>query len=125
MASLADLEKRILADGSIDDAEVAILRNEIYADGKIDRAEIELLTNLRTKAKTVCAAFETFFFEALTTNILSDGNLDAEEATWLRKTLFADGQIDAREKAFLGGLLAKAKSVSPEFQKLVDDCMKS
>jgi len=124
MASLQDLKARLLADGVIDDSEVEVLRKELYADGKIDQAEVELLVALRNEAKQTCSSFEKLFFEAVTENVLQDGSIDADEAKWLREMLFADGKIDAAEKQFLQQLHTKARKVSPEFQKLFDECMK-
>ena len=57
-------------------------------------------------------------------NVLSDGPIDAAEAAWLRKMLFADGKIDEAEKEIPRRIEAQAKQVSPEFQKLHDECMK-
>lgn len=124
MADLNELKKRLLADGNIDDDEVALVRQELYADGTIDREEVEFLIAVRAEAKSVCPAFEALFFAALKQNVLTDGSIDADEAAWLRKTLFADGQVDENEKKFLQMLHTEARQVSPEFQKLFDECAK-
>jgi hypothetical protein len=73
----------------------------------------------------VCPAFEQLFFQAVKDNVLTDGSIDAEEASWLRAMLFADGVIDDREKQFLRELRKEARQVSPEFKKLCDECLKS
>jgi len=125
MANLQELKAKILADGSIDDAEVAVLRKEIYADGEVDKDEVVFLAELRSQAASVCEAFEVFFFEAVKKNVLTDGSIDAEEAAWLRTALYADGKIDDREKQFLRDLKAGAKSTSPEFQALCKECLGS
>ena len=125
MVDLRKLKAEILADGRIDDAEVARLRTELYADGKIDKDEVELLIALRNGATEVCPAFEKLFFQALKDNVLQDGSIDAEEASWLREMLFADGKIDENEKQFLRQLRSEARSTSPEFQKLCDECLKA
>jgi uncharacterized tellurite resistance protein B-like protein len=124
MSRLEDLKARVLADGVIDDAEVEQLRAELYADGKIDRDEANLLFAIRNEAKQTCPSFDKLCFDAARENLLADGNLDADEAKWLRQMLFADGKIDAAEKQFLTQLRSQAKQVSPEFQKLYDECMK-
>jgi hypothetical protein len=124
MSTLQDLKARILADGKIDEAEVAELRAALYADGKIDRDEVELLVDLRAKAQGTCPAFESLFVTALKEYTLADGSIDADEAAWLRRVLFADDTIDATERQLLTALRAEAKQVSPEFQKLYDECMK-
>jgi hypothetical protein len=124
MADLQKFKARILADGRIDEDEVAQLRAELYADGKIDKDEVEFLIALRNEAASVCPAFEDFFFGAVKDNVLADGSIDAEEAFWLRQLVFADGKVDEREKQFLRELRGQARKVSPEFQKLCDECLK-
>src|SRR5262245_39351149 len=104
MSTLQDLKTRILADGQIDEAEARELRTALYADGKIDRDEVELLIDLRAQAKSACPAFESLFVTAVKEFTLADGNIDAEEAAWLRKMLFADGKIDATERQLLTAL---------------------
>lgn len=124
MADLNELKKRLLADDTIDDEEVKLIKEQLFADGKIDREEVEFLISLREKAKSVAPAFEELFFAALKQNVLTDGSIDADEAAWLRKTLFADGKVDENEKKFLQQLHTEARQVSPEFQKLFDECVK-
>jgi len=124
MADLQKLKAEILADGRIEEQEVETIRRELYADGRIDREEVEFLIALRNEAKSVCPPFEQLFFEAVKQNVLADGFLDADEAGWLRKMLFADGKIDEAEKRFLRELHSGATHVSREFQALYDECMK-
>jgi hypothetical protein len=119
------LKTDILADGTIDDREVALIRQELEADGMIDKEEVEFLIALRNEAREVCPAFEEFFFTALERNVLTDGVIDAEEAVWLRQMLFADGKIDDRERMFLRKLDAQAQSVCREFEQLYNDCMRA
>jgi len=124
MTDLNDLKKRVLADGEIDDGEVDLIAGELYADGVISREEVEFLIAVRNEANRVCPAFETLFFAALKQNVLTDGCIDADEAAWLRRMLFADGKVDENERKFLQALHTEARQVSPEFQKLFDDCVK-
>lgn len=121
----------VLADGTIDDDEVKVLKKELWADGEIDREEVEFLIELRNaaqkkakaKKEEINAKFEQLFFKAIEENVLKDGQIDAQEAGWLRSMLFADGKIDANEKKFLAKLKKSAKSTSPAFEKLYEDCM--
>jgi uncharacterized tellurite resistance protein B-like protein len=114
----------ILADGKIDDDEIKVLRKHLYEDGKIDKKEVEFLIELRNKAQKkagitpVNPKFETFFFKAISDNVLADGKIDGGEANWLRKMLFADGKIDPGEKRFMQNLKKGAKATSPAFDKL-------
>ena len=123
----------ILADGKIDDAEVKILKKELWADGKIDDEEVKFLIELRNtaqkkakaKKEEVNANFEKLFFKAIEANVLKDGQIDATEAKWLKEMLFADGKIDDNEKKFLGRIKKEAKTTSPEFDDLYDQCLKA
>jgi uncharacterized tellurite resistance protein B-like protein len=119
----------ILADGKIDDAEVKILRKELFADKKIDDEERDFLIELRNAAQKKAyrgqlrPAFEKLFFEAIENNVLADGVIDAEEAKWLQKLIFADKKVDEGEKKFLERLKKGAKRTSPEFDALYAKCM--
>jgi uncharacterized membrane protein YebE (DUF533 family) len=122
----------ILADGKIDDDEVKVLKKELWADGVIDMDEVQFLIELRNaaqkKAKAqkaeVNAKFENLFFQAISQNVLKDGQIDAAEAKWLRSMLFADGKIDANEAKFLNKLKKGAARTSPEFDALYAECQK-
>jgi uncharacterized tellurite resistance protein B-like protein len=121
----------ILADGTIDDAEVKILQRELWADKKIDAKEVEFLIDLRNSAQKKAKAkkvdvnpkFETLFFKAIEQNVLRDGKISAKEANWLRKMLFADRKIDDNEKKFLGRIKKAASKTSPEFDQLYQECV--
>jgi uncharacterized membrane protein YebE (DUF533 family) len=54
----------------------------------------------------------------------TQGRIDAEEAAWLRRMLFADGMIDDEERKFLHELNGEAKQVGREFEQLFEECMK-
>jgi hypothetical protein len=123
MADLQKLKAEILADGQIDADEVVRLHDELYADNVIDKEEVEFLIALRREAASVSPSFEEFFFKAVKSHVLADGVIDADEAAWLRAMLFADGVIDDNEKQFLRDLRREARRVSPEFQKLHDECL--
>jgi hypothetical protein len=119
----------ILADGKIDDAEVKILRKELFADKKIDDEERDFLIALRNAAQKKAyrgqlrPAFEKLFFEAIENNVLADGVIDAEEAKWLTKLIFADKKVDDNEKKFVERLKKGARRTSPEFDALYAKCM--
>jgi uncharacterized tellurite resistance protein B-like protein len=132
---MADFRKlaleTILADGTIDDAEVRVLQKELWADGKIDAKEVEFLIELRNTAQKKAKAkkaevnpkFETLFFKAIEQNVLRDGQISGRETKWLRKMLFADNKIDDNEKKFLGRIKKAATKTSPEFDKLCQECL--
>jgi len=118
------LSKVLLADGVIDKAETALLKKAILADGVVDDEEVEFLVNLRNKAGETSPEFDQLFFSALKSNLLADGVIDAAETNRLRKILLADGVIDDDEKRFLKALKRGAKSVAPEFDALLEKCLK-
>jgi uncharacterized tellurite resistance protein B-like protein len=118
------LREVLLADGTVDAAETSILAQEIMADGMVDEEEVNFLVDLRANATNVCPEFSTLFFTALKSNVLADGEVDADEAKRLREIVFADGIIDANEKAFLTELKNDATSLSPEFEALFAECMR-
>ena len=132
---MADFRKlaleAILADGAIDDAEVRVLQKELWADKKIDPSEVGFLIELRNSAQKKAKAkkgkvnpkFEALFFKAIEQNVLRDGKIDAKEANWLRKMLFADRKIDDNEKKFLKRLKKSAKKTSPAFDQLYQQCV--
>jgi hypothetical protein len=112
-----------LADGRLDTKETAILRKELFADGKIDKSELEFLADLRKSSSGSVKDFTELFIEAVKANMLEDGNLDAAEAAWLTKTIFADAVVDDDEKRLLKELKAGAKKTSPEFEALYKKCV--
>lgn len=118
------LQDVLLADGVIDTSEAKLLKKEILADGVVDQEEVDFLVSLRNSAKSTCAEFVEFFFEALKSNILADGVIDDDEAKKLRKIIFADGVVDEAEKKFLSALKSGAKKVSAEFETLYNEAVK-
>jgi tellurite resistance protein len=124
MQNLRAIEGKILANGRVDTPELEMLRRELYADGKIDRQEADFLVELHKRVQHMTPAFEHFFYAAIKHHILADGRIDAEEAAWLRRMLFADGKIDDQERKFLHELKGEAKVVGPEFEALFKECMK-
>ncbi len=63
----------LLADGFIDEREVAVLRKELFADGKIDEIEMDFLLELRRDAKRLVPNFHFLVIEALK-NCYLDGS---------------------------------------------------
>jgi uncharacterized tellurite resistance protein B-like protein len=124
MVNFRQIEQVILANGKVDSHELDVLRRELYADGKIDRAEADFLVELHKRVQHLTPAFEQFFYQAIKDHILADGLIDAEEAAWLRRMLFADGKIDDRERKLLHELKGEAGQISPEFEALFADSMK-
>jgi hypothetical protein len=121
----------ILADNQIDENEIKILKKELKEeDGKIGDEGVKFLVELRNtaqkklkaKKEELTPAFEDWFFKEIQAQVLKDGKIDAEEAGWLKETLFADGKIDDREMEFLKAIEKKAKEKSEEFKTLFTEC---
>ena len=124
MLQLRQIEQDILATGKLDGHHLEALRREVYADGKIDRRGADFLVELHKRVQHLTPAFEQFFYQAIKDHILAHGRIDAEEAVWLRRMLFADGEIDDEERKFLHELKGEAKQVSREFEVLFEESMK-
>lgn len=124
MLRLREIEQAILVNGKADGPEVEALRRQLYAGGKIERPEADFLVELHKRVQHKTPAFEQFFYQAIKDHILAHGRIDAEEAVWLRRMLFADGKIDDEERKFLHELKGEAKQVSREFDVLFEESMK-
>lgn len=124
MLKLRQIEQDILATGKIDGPDLVVLRRQIYAGGQIDRPKADFLVELYKRVQHKTPAFEQFFYQAIKDHILAGGRVDAEEAAWLRRMLFADGKIADEERKFLHELKGEAKEVSHEFEVLFAESMK-
>ena len=124
MPDLGEFEQAILATGRADGPELEALRRQLYAGGKIERPEADFLVELHKRVQHRTPAFEHFFYQAIKDHILAHGRINAEEAAWLRRMLFADGKIDDEERKFLHELKGEAKHVSREFEALFEESMK-
>ena len=128
MTSLETLKKSILADGTIDAAEVAQLHTEICDDGVVDRNEADLMFDLNdATTDTVggqCPEFGELFVKCITSFVLADdtspGVVDEEEATYLLNRIQGDGQVDANERALLTNIKTTATSVHPTLAAFIE-----
>ena len=124
MVELRQMEQDILAVGKVEGQELDALSRRVYAGGKIDRQTADFLVELHKRVQHRTPAFEKFFYQAIKDHILAHGRIDAEEAAWLRRMLFADGRIKDEERKFLHELKGEAKQVSREFDVLFEESMK-
>ena len=124
MLELRQLEQDILATGKVDSHELEVLRRELFTGGKMARREADFLVGLHKRVQHRTPAFEHFFYQAVKDHILAHGRIDAEEAAWLRRMLFADGKIDDEERKFLHELKGEAKGFGQEFEELFKESMK-
>ncbi len=124
MLDLRQVEQAILANGKVDSHELEVLHRQMYAGGEIGRREADFLVELHKRVQHLTPAFERFFYQAIKDHILAHGRIDAEEAAWLRRMLFADGKIDDEERKFLHELKGEAEQVGREFEVLFQESMK-
>ncbi len=124
MLDVRKIEHDILANGRVDGPELEVLRRQLYPGGKIDRRGADFLVELHKRVQHRTPAFEQFFYQGIKDHILANGRIDAREAAWLRRMLFADGKIDDEERKFLHELKGEAKQVSREFDVLFEESMK-
>jgi hypothetical protein len=124
MLDLRQIEHDILATGKVDGPNLEVLRGQLYADGRIDRRGADFLVELHKRVQHLTPAFEQFFYQAIKEHILAHGRIDAEDAAWLRRLLFADGKLKDEERKFLHELKGEAGQVSPEFEVLYEESMK-
>src|ERR1700758_3018672 len=124
MAELRQIERDILAIGKVEGQELEVLRRRVYAGARINRSEADFLVELHKRVQHLTPAFEQFFYQAIKDHILAHGRIDAEEAAWLRRMLFADGKLADEERKFLHELKGEAKQLSREFEALFAESMK-
>ena len=124
MLHLQEIEQAILAKGRVDGAELEALRQQLYAGGNIERRQADFLVDLHKRVQHRTPAFEQFFYQAIKDHILAHGQINAEEAAWLRQMVCANGNIKDEERKLLHELKGEAKQVSPEFETLFKEGMK-
>lgn len=123
MPTFRELVEQVLADGSVDAAEVKALEEAVFADGEVSREEAEGVLEILDRAEQVAPEFEGFALRAVKRHVLADGVVDAEEAAWLRGAVFADGEVSEWEKQLLRELKAEATRTCPEFEALFQECV--
>ena len=122
MSELTQLKTRILqdgVDGRIDEADLAMLRQPLPSDGTIDPQDMQVLIELRAAARTVCPAFDAFFFPAFKKQLLSDGKLSPLEQLNLLR-LFCAGGADEAEKQFMRELRHDLRESTPALESLCE-----
>jgi hypothetical protein len=124
MANLREIEERILAHDRVGGHDLELLKQVLYAGGKIDRKKADFLVELHKRVRYRTKGFEHFFYQAIKDHILANRRIGAGKTAWLRQMLFADGKIDDEERKVLHQLKGEAKEISPEFEKLFEECMK-
>ena len=121
------LHQAIVADGIIDDQEVALIRRFVFSKVRtrgIDLEEVLLLFGLNDACNSDenCDSWSTLFVEAISSYILHNENsygiIDEREATFLLEQLYSDGEINDVEKKLLEYLKIHAVSYPPSMSDL-------
>jgi uncharacterized membrane protein YqhA len=114
MTTLNELKNTILAGHSINAAEVKQFREIMCADGGIDKEKANVLFELKDAFldKNNHPDWEIFFIDSITNFLLNDedspGEIDDNEAQWLRAKIQYDGKLGKTDKALLANLKKKS-----------------
>lgn len=109
MTDFAELKKRLIADGELNEAEVLQLREAIFEDG-MTMEKGDFLFSLKDAAnkKKISPAYKSLFVEAISSLLLEDeespGEIDESEAKWLRAKIQNNSHVDEYDRALLKNL---------------------
>lgn len=104
---LKDLRKEVLADGKIDEQDVEILKDVLELDQGLDQLKADFLIDLKNSVnkEKIAPQFKQLFVNALAAYLLEDenspGEIDEDEAKWLRGKMQSTGKTDEFDKALL------------------------
>lgn len=116
MKDLAQLRKTIISDGHLSIKDVQLLRHTMFDDEGMTREKADFLFKLKDtiSQEHQIAEFKDLFVEVITTFLLEDevspGEIDAEEAKWLRGKIQTKGYTDKLDILLLNSL--KNKSIN-------------
>jgi hypothetical protein len=127
VSKLRDLKNQILQEGAdlqIDEADWARIRELLPQDGSPSPDDLRILLEMRTEARSVCPAFDAYFFPMFKASLLADGKVSPMEQFQLLSMLYGGGGIDESERRFLKEMRRDLKEVSPEFETLYQQAMR-
>ena len=127
MSTLRELKPTILQEGvdlRIDEEDWARIREALPADGQPSADDLQVLAELRTEARSVCPAYDDYFFPAFKSHLLADGAISKIEQFQLLRLLYGGGGIDERERRFLRDVRQALPEKSPEFETLYQQAMR-
>jgi uncharacterized tellurite resistance protein B-like protein len=120
---LQDLEQRIEAKGTVEQADIQKLRSVLNDDWKISRQEADFLVRFRNRVSFHSPDFQDLFSQSIRNFVVKDGRISAAETQWLRQWVYADRMADEKDKKFLRELRAEVTEVSPEFDAFYQEAM--
>ena len=113
---LDELKRNIYKDGHITPSEIDLIEEFLQSDGGMNKTKGNFLFDLKnnyTKDK-LPPKFKSIFINSITSYLLDDedspGEIDEDEAKWLRAKIQYNGKIDEYDKALLENL--KKKSIN-------------
>ncbi|MDR2651687.1 MAG: YqhA family protein [Prevotellaceae bacterium] len=115
MTTLNELKETIIANKIIGEEEIKQI-SAILTDNGIDRESANILFELKDACnhKNNHSRWETLFVDTITSYLLDDdaspGQIDDDEAKWLRAKIQHDGKLTKTDKALLANL--KDKSIN-------------
>ena len=114
MSNLKELKKEIFASGCIEEVEVNSLRDALFDEEGISKEKADFLFELKdtVNKKKMPKSLETLFIEAISNFLLEDddspGEIDEQEAKWLRAKIQHKGYADSIDKKLLVNLRKKS-----------------
>jgi hypothetical protein len=118
--TLAEIAQRIAPTGRIEDADVVAVRRMVFSHEVVTRADAEGIYAIEHARRSHCAAWSTFFVEALTDYMLNQvepvGYLSEDNAAWVtrqvrqRKEPSTDGDLE-----LVTNLIEQARDVPASF----------
>lgn len=115
MEKLELLKKRLISDGELSRDDIAVLREALYEGGMtMEKGEFLFSLKDNVNKSKVAAEFKQLFVDAITSLMIEDedspGEIDEDEAKWLRAKIQASGGLDPFDRALLRNL--KEKSIN-------------
>jgi len=114
MSELQKLKKEIFASGCIDENEVNQLRDVLFAEEGLNKEKADFLFEIKdtVNRKKVHKSLEELFVDAITSFLLEDdvspGEIDEDEARWLRAKIQYKGYADSIDKKLIANLRKKS-----------------
>lgn len=114
--TLEEIKKSVLKDGAIDDLEMATIQDYLESGDGMDKEKGNFLFDLKNNASKgkLPSSFKKVFVDEISALLLEDdispGEIDDDEAKWLRAKIQYNGKIDEYDKALLENL--KKKSIN-------------
>jgi uncharacterized membrane protein YqhA len=114
MDTLKNLRKTIFADGQISKDNIELIREVIFDEEGITKTKADFLFEIKDtiSKKKLTAEMEEFFVKAISSFLLEDeespGEIDENEAKWLRAKIQNKGYVDKIDKKLMSNLRKKS-----------------